>query len=89
MGRQLYRRRTWVGGLAAAAVKRLISAPGRHVASSGPGSGHLIPLVRIASDRDLMHLVPTRRATIAVAWLVIGVVRTLNLILIGLIAAGV
>ena len=46
-------------------------------------------LVRIASDRDLMHLVPTRRATIAVSWLVIGVVTTLNLILIVLIAAGV
>jgi manganese transport protein len=28
----------------------------------------LIPLVRIAADRDLMHLVPTRRATIRVAW---------------------
>ena len=42
----------------------------------------LIPLVRIASDRDLMHLVPTRRATIGVAWLVIGIVTMLNLILI-------
>ncbi|HTF39665.1 MAG TPA: Nramp family divalent metal transporter, partial [Propionibacteriaceae bacterium] len=48
----------------------------------------LVPLVRIASDRDLMHLVPTRRATIGVAWLVIGVVTTLNLILIVLIASG-
>ena len=48
----------------------------------------LVPLVRIASDRDLMHLVPTRRATIAVAWLVIGVVTTLNLILIVLTVGG-
>jgi Mn2+/Fe2+ NRAMP family transporter len=52
-------------------------------------AGHLVTRVRIASDRDLMHLVPTRRATIAVAWFVIGVVTTLNLILIVLIAAGV
>jgi manganese transport protein len=44
----------------------------------------LVPLVRIAADRQLMHLVPTRRATVAVAWLVIGVVSALNLILIGL-----
>ena len=44
----------------------------------------LVPLVRIAADRQLMHLVPTRRSTLLVAWLVIGVVSTLNLILIGL-----
>ncbi len=44
----------------------------------------LVPLVRIAADRQLMHLVPTRRATVTVAWLVIGVVSALNLILIGL-----
>ena len=44
----------------------------------------LVPLVRIAADRQLMHLVPTRRATLGVAWLVIGVVSTLNLILIWL-----
>ena len=42
----------------------------------------LIPLVRIAADRDLMHLVPTRRATIGIAWLVIGIVTALNAILI-------
>jgi NRAMP (natural resistance-associated macrophage protein)-like metal ion transporter len=45
-------------------------------------------LVRIASDRDLMHLVPTRRATIGVAWSVIGTVTALNVILIVLTAAG-
>jgi manganese transport protein len=44
----------------------------------------LVPLVRIAADQQLMHLVPTRRGTILVAWLVIGVVSTLNMILIGL-----
>jgi manganese transport protein len=48
----------------------------------------LVPLVRIASDPDLMHLVPTRRATIGVAWLVIGIVTVLNLILIVLTVAG-
>jgi hypothetical protein len=35
-----------------------------------------------------MHLVPTRRATIGIAWLVIGVVTALNLILIVLTVAG-
>jgi len=48
----------------------------------------LVPLVRIASDPDLMHLMPTRRATIGVAWLVIGIVTVLNLILIVLTVAG-
>jgi hypothetical protein len=33
-----------------------------------------VPLVRIASDSKLMHVVPTWRATIGVAWLVIGIV---------------
>jgi manganese transport protein len=47
----------------------------------------LVPLVRIAADRQLMHLVPTRQATVTVAWLVIGVVSALNLILIGLTVA--
>jgi hypothetical protein len=32
-------------------------------------------------------LVPTRRATIGLAWLVIGIVTTLNLILIALTVA--
>jgi hypothetical protein len=36
-----------------------------------------------------MRMVPTRRATIAVAWLVIGIVTALNLILIGLTVAGI
>jgi manganese transport protein len=44
----------------------------------------LVPLVRIAGDVSAMRLVPTRRATVAVAWLVIAVVSALNLILIGL-----
>jgi len=35
-----------------------------------------------------MHLVPTRRATIGVAWLVIAIVTALNVILIVLTAAG-
>jgi hypothetical protein len=35
-----------------------------------------------------MHLVPTRRATIGVTWLVIGIVSTLNLILILLTVLG-
>ena len=48
----------------------------------------LVPLVRIASDPKLMHLVPTKRATIGVAWLVIGVVSVLNVILIVLTVAG-
>jgi manganese transport protein len=48
----------------------------------------LVPLVRIAADRELMRMVPTRRATIGVAWLVIGIVTTLNLILIVLTVRG-
>jgi hypothetical protein len=76
MGRQLYRRRTCVGGLAAAAVTRLISA------------FHLRWFRWFELPPILIHLVPTRRATIGVAWLVIGVVTTLNLILIVLVAVG-
>jgi manganese transport protein len=49
----------------------------------------LVPLARIAADPEHMRLVPTRRATIAVAWLVIGIVTALNLILIGLTVAGI
>ena len=48
----------------------------------------LIPLVRIASDAGLMQLVPTRRATVAVAWLVIAIITALNLILIVLTVIG-
>jgi hypothetical protein len=44
---------------------------------------------RIAADLELMHLVPTRRATIRVAWSVIGIVTALNVILIVLTVAGV
>jgi Mn2+/Fe2+ NRAMP family transporter len=47
-----------------------------------------VPLVRIAADPELMRLVPTRRTTIGVAWLVIGIVTTLNLILIVLTVRG-
>jgi manganese transport protein len=49
----------------------------------------LVPLVRIAGDASAMRLVPTRRATIVVAWLVIGIVSALNLILIGLTVVAV
>jgi manganese transport protein len=48
----------------------------------------LVPLVRIAGDASAMRLAPTRRATIAIAWLVIAVVSALNLILIGLTVFG-
>ena len=44
----------------------------------------LVPLVRIAGNATAMRLVPTRRATLVVAWLVIAVVSALNLILIAL-----
>ncbi len=47
----------------------------------------LVPLVRIARDRDLMRLVPTRTATIISAWVVVGIVVTLNGVLIGLTLA--
>ena len=46
----------------------------------------LIPLVRIAGDRSLMHLVPTRRVVIGAAWSVIAVVIALNAVLIVLTA---
>jgi manganese transport protein len=42
----------------------------------------LIPLARIAADRSLMRLAPTRPLTIRLAWLVIGVVSALNAVLI-------
>jgi manganese transport protein len=44
----------------------------------------LVPLVRIARDRSLMRLVPTLRATIACAWVVVGIVVALNCVLIAL-----
>ncbi len=42
----------------------------------------LIPLARLAADSSLMRLAPTRPLTIRLAWLVIGIVTTLNAILI-------
>ncbi len=42
----------------------------------------LIPLVRIAGDRSLMHLVPTRRSVIVTAWVVVGIVASLNAALV-------
>ena len=48
----------------------------------------LVPLVRIAADARLMHLAPTGRRTIGVAWLVVGIVVALNLTLVVLTVAG-
>jgi manganese transport protein len=48
----------------------------------------LIPLVRIARDRRLMALVPTHRATIAVAWVVAAAIVALNAALVVLLARG-
>ncbi|HYP45126.1 MAG TPA: Nramp family divalent metal transporter [Propionibacteriaceae bacterium] len=45
----------------------------------------LVPLVRLARDPDLMRLVPTRRATVATAWVVVGVIVTLNAALVVLL----
>jgi manganese transport protein len=42
----------------------------------------LIPLVRMAADPQLMRLVPTRRGVLALAWLVIALVISLNVVLI-------
>jgi manganese transport protein len=47
----------------------------------------LVPLVRLTSDRRLMGLVPTRTATIACAWVVVGIVVTLNAVLVVLTIA--
>jgi manganese transport protein len=47
----------------------------------------LIPLARIAADRSLMRLAPTKPLTVGLAWVVIGVVSTLNAILIVLTVA--
>jgi len=46
----------------------------------------LIPLVRLASDPVLMRLVPTRRATIGLAWVVAGAIVALNAVLVVLLA---
>ena len=45
----------------------------------------LVPLVRLARDPRLMALVPTRRATLAVAWAVVAAIVTLNALLIVLL----
>jgi manganese transport protein len=42
----------------------------------------LVPLVRIARDPALMRLVPTRPGTIVSAWVVVGIVVSLNAVLI-------
>ena len=42
----------------------------------------LIPLVRIVQDRRLMGVAPTGRLTIIIAWLVVALVITLNLLLL-------
>jgi manganese transport protein len=46
----------------------------------------LIPLVRIARDPELMALVPTRRATLGLAWVVAGAIVALNALLVVLLA---
>ena len=48
----------------------------------------LVPLVRIAGDRSLMILAPSRRLTIVLAWVVVAVVVTFNAALIVLLAGG-
>ncbi len=45
----------------------------------------LVPLVRITGDRTLMTLAPSRRLTIVLAWMVVGVVVTFNAALIVLL----
>ena len=45
----------------------------------------LVPLVRIARDRELMVLAPTRGATIAVAWVIVAIIVTLNAALLVLL----
>ena len=45
----------------------------------------LVPLVRIAGDRSLMALAPSRRLTIVLAWVVVAVVVTFNAALIVLL----
>lgn len=47
----------------------------------------LVPLVRIAQDSTLLASAPTRPITIAVAWIVVGLVVGLNLLLLVLTGA--
>ena len=42
----------------------------------------LVPLVRIAGDESLMVLAPSRRLTVVLAWLVVGIVVIFNAALI-------
>jgi manganese transport protein len=48
----------------------------------------LVPLVRIAADRQLMHLAPTGRNVIRLAWVVVGIVVALNATLVVLTLVG-
>lgn len=48
----------------------------------------LIPLVRVARDRQLMALAPTRRTTLALAWVVAAAIVALNAALLVLLALG-
>jgi len=48
----------------------------------------LVPLVRISADRDLMHLVPTRRVVIVLAWVIVGIIVALNAALVVLTVLG-
>ncbi len=45
----------------------------------------LVPLVRIAADRGLMGMAPTRRATLAVGWVLTGAIVALNAALLVLL----
>lgn len=48
----------------------------------------LVPLVRIAQDSTLLAAAPTRPATIAIGWIVVGLVVTLNVLLLVLAGQG-
>ena len=48
----------------------------------------LVPLVRLAQDKQLMHLVPTHPATLAAAWVVAAVIVALNVALLVLLFRG-
>ncbi len=48
----------------------------------------LVPLITVASDRELMRFAPTHRVTVVVAWTVTGIISALNIVLIVLTVAG-
>jgi len=48
----------------------------------------LVPLVRIARDKHLMALSPTRTGTLAVAWVIVAMIITLNAALLVLLLRG-